>query len=59
MAPIFAQMGNDAVGASLRGSPRRAHRIGKSASARISDGGDMIDIHPKAQITAHDEIPPN
>ena len=47
MAAIFAQMRGDAVGARIDRELGRPHRIGVLAPARVTDGGDVIDIDPK------------
>ena len=31
------------------GQPRRAHRIGMAAAARVADGGDVVDVHAEPQ----------
>src|SRR3546814_10865294 len=46
-------MGGDAVGTGRRCQPGRLDRVGVHAAARVPDGGDMIDVHAEAQITAH------
>ena len=45
MTAVFPQMHRDAVCAGGDGRACRAQRIGVKASARIADGGDMIDVH--------------
>jgi hypothetical protein len=41
-------VGGDAIAANARHNLCRAHRIRMIASARIADGGDVIDIHAKS-----------
>jgi hypothetical protein len=48
MAPVLAQMGGDAVAAHRGHDLRRADGIGMLATARVADGGDMVDVHPAA-----------
>ena len=48
MATVFAQMGGDAVAADRRDDFCRADRIGMLAAARITDGGDVVDVDAKA-----------
>src|SRR3546814_17134683 len=50
---LFRSMGGDAVGTGRRCQPGRLDRVGVHAAARVPDGGDMIDVHAEAQITAH------
>ena len=44
MAPVFAQVQRDGVGAGLFGQQRRAQRIGIGRAARIAQGGDVVDV---------------
>ena len=49
VAAILAQMRRDPVGAGLLGYPGGADRVGTHAAAGVADGGDMVDVHAKAQ----------
>src|SRR5579872_141969 len=53
MAAIFAQMRGNSVGARHDRKLGRAHRIGVTAAAGISDGGDMIDVDAETQMRGH------
>jgi hypothetical protein len=50
VAAVFAQMRRDAVGAGRDGELRGLHRIRMPAAARVTDGGDVVDIDAKAQM---------
>src|SRR4051812_38467062 len=50
MAPVFAQMRGNAVGAGFLRQQRGAHRIGIVAAARIAHRGDMIDVDAEAEL---------
>jgi hypothetical protein len=52
MPTIFAQVRGDPVRAGHERDLRRPGGIGIALAAGVPDGGDMVDIHPKAQ-TAH------
>jgi hypothetical protein len=56
MAPVFAQVGGDAVGAGGLRQDGGAHRIGIVAAARLTHGRHMIDIHAEAQL-GHAKFP--
>ena len=49
MSTVFAQMRGDAIAAHRGHDFRRPHRIGMIASARVADGGDVVDIDPQAK----------
>jgi hypothetical protein len=51
--PILAQMRRDSVRAGLGGHDGRANRIGMIAAARVPDGRDLIDVHPKSKAPRH------
>ena len=44
MAPIFAQMRGDAIGACLNGGERRAHRVRSRAAPCVAQGRHMVDV---------------
>jgi hypothetical protein len=46
MATVFPQVGRDAVCPGFFRNPGSADRIGMIPAPRISDGRDMVDIHP-------------
>ena len=50
MAAVLAQMGGDAVSASLNRKQGRAQRIWNRAAARIAQGCHMIDIDAETEI---------
>ena len=52
MATIFAQMCGNTIPARRRDDFRRADRVGMVATARIADGGDVIDIDAEPQHQA-------
>ena len=47
---VLAQMGGDAIGAGFNGQMGGTDRIGMTAAARISNRGDVIDVHAKPQV---------
>ena len=49
VAPVFAQVRGDAVGAGFGGHDRGADRIGMIAAARVPDGRDVVDIDAEAK----------
>jgi hypothetical protein len=49
MAAVFAKVRGDPVAAHGRDDLRCTHRIGMIPTARIADGGDVIDVHAKAE----------
>ncbi len=49
VAAILAQMSGDAIGPGFNRHKRRAHRIGDSAAARVSDSRDMVHIHAQSK----------
>ena len=53
MAPIFAQMGSNAVGAGSKANPRGLDWVGlaagQTAVAGFADRGDMVNVNPKFQ----------
>jgi hypothetical protein len=48
MAPVFAQMRGNAVGAGRNCDVGSAQRIGMAAAARIAHRGDVIDVDAEA-----------
>ena len=50
VATILAQVRGDAIGAGLDGQMGGAQRIGMAATARVADGGDVIDVDAEAQV---------
>ena len=48
--PVLAQVRGDAVGAALQRKVRGAQGIGMASTARVTDGGHVIDIHAQAQM---------
>ena len=48
MAPVFAQMGRDAVGPGQNGHMRGPDRVGMDAAAGVPDGRDVVDIDAEA-----------
>ena len=52
MAAIFTQVCGDPVAADRRHYLGGAHGIGMVPSARITDGGDVVDIDPETQPVA-------
>ena len=53
MPAIFTEMGGDPIGARGEGHFSRAHGIRIALAARVSHGGNMIDIHAQAEATRH------
>ena len=53
MAPVFAQVRGDAVGACVGGDYRGADRVGMVAAPRVPDGRDVVDIDAEAQLAGH------
>jgi hypothetical protein len=51
MAAVFAQVGGDAICARHLGQKGGAQWIGPSAAARVAHGGDVVNIHAKAQFS--------
>src|SRR5262249_17081999 len=49
MAAVFAKMSRDTIAAGRDRKLGRAHRVRMAPSARIADGGDVIDIDAKAE----------
>jgi hypothetical protein len=50
MPSILAQMRSYAIGSSLDRHQRRSQRIGVSSTARIADGGHMVNVHAEPQV---------
>ena len=48
MTAVLAQVGSDSVGAGLRGQARGAYRIGVGPAARVTNGGDVVDVHAES-----------
>ena len=48
MAAVFAQVSRDAISSRFSGHQRGAHGIGMVTATRIADGGDVVDVDPKA-----------
>ena len=57
MPAVFAQMDRNSVGAGCFGNLRGAHGIGMRPAARVADGGNMVDVDPETQVTAHQASP--
>ena len=49
VAAILAQMRGDAIRAGRDGEVRRPHRVGMPPTARVADGGDMVDVDAETQ----------
>ena len=49
MAAVFAQVRSDPIAAASSNDLRRADRIGMIPAARVTDRGDVIDVHAKAE----------
>jgi hypothetical protein len=45
MPPVLAKVGGDAVCPSFDGQVRGAHGIGMTPPPRITNGGDVVNIH--------------
>ena len=58
VAPVLAQMRRNAVGARRLGDARRAHRVGHRATARVADGGDVVDVDPQPEFSRHRALSP-
>ena len=48
--PVFPEVGRNAVGPRRLTKHGRGHRIGLGAATRLSDRGDVIDVHVKALV---------
>jgi len=53
VAPVFAEMGSDAVGAGSLGDPGGANRIRVAAAPSVPDRRHVIDIDAKTKIAFH------
>src|SRR5262249_4153166 len=50
VAPVFAEMRGDAVGAGMGGRDRGLDRIGMPPAARVADRGDVVDVDAEAEL---------
>ena len=50
MAPVLAQMRRNAVGAGLDGQMGGTRGIGVPTAARVTDGGDVVDVDAQAEM---------
>ena len=46
MAPVFAQMRGDAIGAGCNRQLGGADRVGMTAAARVTDSRNVVDVDP-------------
>ena len=53
VAAILTQMRGDAICTGFGSHQRGAQGVGMQATARIADGGDVIDVDAEAQVVAH------
>ncbi|MNF10752.1 hypothetical protein D3C80_2117960 [compost metagenome] len=59
MPAILAQVHGDAIGTGFLGIQRGLHRVRITGTARLAQGGDMIDIHTEKDAIgfSHGQVP--
>ena len=53
MAPIFAQVGRDAISARFLRDLGSTQRIGLGPPTRVAHGRHMVDVHTQSQFVGH------